>query len=185
MKITAQEEYGLRCLLRIARSGANGSVSISEIAESEGLSTPYVAKLCSLLREHKYIEATRGRSGGYRLSNPADAISLGALLVHLGDSLFDDEEFCKRHSGTETNGTCVHHEGGCSLRSLWTTLDYWMRKTLNDLTLADLLNQDQNLEEVLRAKLLEVVQTPRVAPIRLIPLNIPGKKPADVVLETV
>ena len=51
MKITAQEEYGLRCLLRLARSGEGHSLTIPEVAAAEGLSVPYVAKLLSVLRQ--------------------------------------------------------------------------------------------------------------------------------------
>jgi Rrf2 family protein len=51
MKITAQEEYGLRCLLRLARVGEGQALTIPEIAESEKLSQPYVAKLLSVLRQ--------------------------------------------------------------------------------------------------------------------------------------
>ena len=37
MKLSSQEEYGLRCLLRIARKGDGGSLTIPEISEVEGI----------------------------------------------------------------------------------------------------------------------------------------------------
>ena len=37
MKITAQEEYGLRCLLRVAKTD-NESITLPEVAAAEGLS---------------------------------------------------------------------------------------------------------------------------------------------------
>ena len=48
MKITSQEEYGLRCLLRLAEAGTERSLTIPEIAAAEGLSSPYVAKLLAV-----------------------------------------------------------------------------------------------------------------------------------------
>ena len=51
MKFTAQEEYGLRCLLQIGREGLGGSLTIPEIALRESISIPYVAKLVRLLRQ--------------------------------------------------------------------------------------------------------------------------------------
>ena len=45
MKLTSQEEYGLRCLLRIAREGEGGSLTIPKISQKEGISNFYVAKL--------------------------------------------------------------------------------------------------------------------------------------------
>src|SRR5437870_13785346 len=119
MKITAQEEYGLRCLMRLAQAEGPSS-TLPEIAAAEGLSVPYVAKLLSVLRQGGLIDSVRGRSGGYRLAEvPAD-IHLGAVLMVLGEPLFDDPGYCQRHAGTETNGSCVHH-GSCTLRALWLT----------------------------------------------------------------
>jgi DNA-binding IscR family transcriptional regulator len=51
MKITSQEEYGLRCLMRLARAEDGRSLTIPEIAADEGLSFPYVAKLLAVLRQ--------------------------------------------------------------------------------------------------------------------------------------
>ena len=79
MKITAQEEYGLRCLLRLAKA-ESGVATLPEIAVAEGLSQPYVAKLMAVLRNAGIIESTRGRTGGYRLAQPIDTVGLGTLL---------------------------------------------------------------------------------------------------------
>ena len=71
MKITAQEEYGLRCLLRLARVEPDQPpLTIPEIAADEKLSVPNVAKLLSVLRQAGLIESVRGRTGGYRLARP-------------------------------------------------------------------------------------------------------------------
>jgi len=50
MKITAQEEYGLRILIRIARCRDKEGMSIPQLTEAEGLSSHYVAKLTRMLR---------------------------------------------------------------------------------------------------------------------------------------
>ncbi len=150
MKITAQEEYGLRCLLRLARAG--GPLTIPEVATAEHLSAPYVAKLLSVLRQAGFIESVRGRSGGYHVSRDPAEIRLGAVMRALGEPLFEDPVYCERHASPETHGTCVHH-GGCSLRALWQTLENWMRSTLDRVTLADLLQSEGQLAERLREHL--------------------------------
>jgi Rrf2 family protein len=151
MKISAQEEYGVRCLLRLARVGQ--SLTIPEIAQAESLSAPYVGKLLGVLRQAGFIESVRGRSGGYHLARPASEIRLGALLLALGEPLFDEPGYCERHAGPETTGPCVHHDG-CSLRGLWQTLEQWLRHTLDQITLDDLLHQEipvvQRLKKQLR-----------------------------------
>src|SRR5262245_11184528 len=104
MKITAQEEYGLRCLLQLARAEEGHSLTIPEIAVAEGLSGPYVAKLLAVLRQAGLLESVRGRSGGYRLAHPPSEITLGTVLRVLGEPLFEEPAYCQQHAGTETDG---------------------------------------------------------------------------------
>ena len=152
MKISAQEEYGLRCLLRLARAGEGQSLTIPEIASAEGLSSAYVGKLLAVLRQHGLIESVRGRAGGYHLARPAEEIRLGGVMLILGEPLFDDLSYCEKHAGPEADGPCVHHDG-CTLRGLWQTLEQWMRHVLDSVTLADLLKGDVPLVRRLREQL--------------------------------
>jgi Rrf2 family protein len=175
MKITSQEEYGLRCLLQLAGASDGQSLTIPEIAALEGLSAPYVAKLLAVMRQGGLIESVRGRSGGYRLArSPAD-ITLGSVLAVLGEPLFDDPGYCQRHAGTETEGSCVHR-GGCTLRALWQTLEQWMRHTLNQITLADLLQTDHRLTDLLRSRLADAVLEPVTPLISLTPPSVESSK---------
>lgn len=158
MKITSQEEYGLRCLLQLAKAGPEASLSIGDIAEREGLSTPYTAKLLSVLRQEGFIDSTLGRSGGYRLAKPADQLGLGTVMHAIGERLFDEDQYCNKHAGTETAGTCVHL-AGCNLRSLWQTLEGCMQHILNGLTLADLLKTDTPWQDILQQRLSALTST--------------------------
>jgi len=153
MKITAQEEYGLRCLLKVAQTPGGGSLTLHEIAAAEGLSVPYAAKLLSVLRQGGLLESVRGRAGGYKLARPPQRIGLGSLLLALGEPLFDEPTYCEKHAGTADGvSSCVHH-GGCSLRALWHTLEQWMRHSLDQITLADLMQTELSLAELLRSRL--------------------------------
>ena len=156
MKITAQEEYGLRCLLQFARAGREQTLTIPEIAGAEGLSVPYVAKLLAILRRGGLIDSTRGRDGGYRLASAPADIGLGSVLLVLGEPLFDELDYCQRHAGTEKNGPCVHHDG-CSLRALWKALEHWTRFALDRITLADLLQDEGRMPDLLRSRLADVL----------------------------
>src|SRR5438132_13361076 len=125
MKISAQEEYGLRCLLRLSQAEQQ-ALTLPEIAAAEGLSTAYVAKLMAVLRDAGLIDSVRGRSGGYRLAQAPEDIGLGSLLLVLGEPLFDEPGYCDRHAGISEDG-CVHNKSTCSLKALWQTLETWMR----------------------------------------------------------
>lgn len=153
MKITAQEEYGLRCLLRLARIDGEQPLTIPEVAAAEKLSVPYVAKLLSVLRQAGLIDSVRGRAGGYRLAHKPEDVRLGTVMRALGEPLFEDPVYCERHASPEdAGGACVHHDG-CSLRALWGALEQWMRRILDQVSLADLLQDEGRIAERLRSQL--------------------------------
>jgi len=61
MKISALEEYGLRCMMQLARCAPGKSITIGEIAGREGLSVANVRKLMMILREARLVQSVRGR----------------------------------------------------------------------------------------------------------------------------
>lgn len=135
MKLSAQDEYGLRCLLAIAREGDGGSLTIPEISKVEGMTPSHVAKLLSLLRAQGFVASTRGQSGGYQLARPASEIVVKDVLNSLGGRLFDGS-FCRRHDGIMDS--CIHHQH-CGLRPLWTELQRAVDHVLGSFTIADLV----------------------------------------------
>ncbi len=145
MKLSAQEEYGLRCLLQMASRGNEASLSIPEISKAEGLSIPNVAKLMRLLRLAGFVRSVRGQAGGYTLAKPAGQIYVGQVLEALGGKLFGPR-FCERHSGLEP--VCVHNSD-CSMRSLWIGLQNILERVLFQVTLAELLLQEGQMKETL------------------------------------
>jgi Rrf2 family protein len=134
MQLLAQEEYGLRCLLQVARHAGPDPITIPEIAANEGLSPEYAAKLMRALRQAELVASTRGAGGGYRLSRPAREISAWQVVQALGGSLFP-REFCDSHPGLRHD--CVHTTG-CSIRGLWTAVEGAVRGVLERVTLAEL-----------------------------------------------
>lgn len=138
MKITSQEEYGLRILIRVAGCHTEDGLSIPQLSEAEGLSTHYVAKLARLLRIAGFIRSTPGNKGGYLLARPAQEIIINEVLKALGGVLFD-EAFCQFHSGKLKLCT---NSVDCSARSLWQMIQFTMDQLLNQITLHDLVSPD-------------------------------------------
>lgn len=134
MRITALEEYGLRCLLALARQGRGEQLSISEIADLEGISVPYASKLLSILRKAGLVNASRGRSGGFSIARPLDEISLYEVLTTLGGPLIDPKH-CEKHSGILDE--CVHINN-CSVQDVLGGLAGYIQEFLNDTSLQDL-----------------------------------------------
>lgn len=148
MKLSAQEEYGLRCLLQMASRGDEASLSIPEISKAEGLSVPNVAKLMRLLRIAGFVKSVRGQAGGYMLAKPAAGILVGEVLESLGGKLFGDK-FCARHAGLEP--VCVHNSD-CSMRALWIGLQHMLEKVLYKATLSDLLQHEGVMHDILESR---------------------------------
>ena len=94
MKLSSLEEYGLRCLLQLARGGSDQSLTIEEISQAEGVTPPNVAKVMRILRRGGFVESVRGQNGGYKLAFSARAISVGEALEVLGGRLYDPS-FCE------------------------------------------------------------------------------------------
>jgi len=145
MKLSAQEEYGLRCLLYMARNGESNNHSIPEISRAEGLSVPNVAKLMRILRLGGLVASVRGQAGGYTLSRPADAVTVSEVLGLLGGSFYNPH-FCDRHAGLER--VCAH-SSECAVRLLWTTVQKSLDSILTKTTLRDLLRNETEMQAFL------------------------------------
>ena len=156
MKLSAQEEYGLRCLLQIGREEhrTGEGLTITEISRSEGLSTANVAKLMRVLRLCGFVASVRGQLGGYKLAQPADRIVVGEVLAALGGRLFSPG-FCETHTGVED--LCAHSED-CSIRSLWNSVQFVIDQMLNQVTLKDLLVEEQQMTTCFQNMANELLQ---------------------------
>jgi phosphate starvation-inducible PhoH-like protein len=89
MKLTANEEYGLRCLVRIGYAGEGGSLTIPEMSQAEGVSAAYAAKILRVLRKGGFVKAARGKDGGYTLARPPESIVIGDVMDALGGRIFE------------------------------------------------------------------------------------------------
>ena len=150
MKLSAQEEYGIRCLLYMVRHGETKSHSIPEISRSEGLSIPNVAKLMRILRLGGLVSSVRGQAGGYTLARTADRIAVSDVLTLLGGNLFGPH-FCERHAGLER--VCTH-DPDCSLRTLWITVQKALDEILSRTNLRDLMRGEEEMKQFLFGHIL-------------------------------
>ncbi|HYD46907.1 MAG TPA: Rrf2 family transcriptional regulator, partial [Terriglobales bacterium] len=140
MHITAQEEYGLRCLLRVAKHASEEPLRTQEVAATEGISLEYAAKLMRVLKNGGLVVSTRGSAGGYLLSRPADQISVWEALSVLGGPLYE-EKFCESHTGSQPD--CAHTTN-CSVRALWRNINGILQSALSAITLADLRRDESS-----------------------------------------
>ena len=146
MKFSSTEEYGLRCMLQMARKGEKGNTTIVELSHKENLTPAYVAKIMGILRKGGLIQSLRGQSGGYRLARPPREINVNEVLEALGGKFFSQEEYCSSSTGEHVS--CIHSMD-CAVRSLWYGLSNAMTDYLKRCRLSDLVVTESEMEKLL------------------------------------
>jgi Rrf2 family protein len=141
VKLSSQEEYGLRCLVQLGRRAGGPVLTIPELSKLEGISVAHVAKIMRALRRAGFVTSTRGQSGGYTLARPAADIAVGEALAALGGRLYDNT-FCQRHGGSQRLCT---HLSECSIRPVWKQVQDLVDDVLSRLTLQHLLGSEQEM----------------------------------------
>lgn len=145
MILTAQEEFGLRCALALARAGRDGSLTLGQVAEAEGLTTAYAGKLMRLLVQAGLVESTRGRSGGYALTRDPAAVTVAEVVGPLGGPLYDGE-ICTKPA--TASALCVHNSD-CAVRSVWSGMQGMVDEYLGQIRLADLVNDEATMDRAM------------------------------------
>jgi len=143
MKISAQDEYGLRILLQIAKAPTDDGLNLSQLSELERISQAYSAKLTRALRMAGFIKSIRGHKGGYVLAKLPEEIKINDVLRAMGGAIYD-EKFCGQHTGTLSLCT---NSVDCSLRSLWTILQRNVDKLLDQITIKDLMKTETQVNK--------------------------------------
>ena len=149
MKITSQEEYGLRCLLQLAKTPQHQVVSVKKIAGIEGLSSAYVEKLLRILSRAGLVHSARGVKGGYALNRPASSVTLGEVVRALG-TVQTTNHICQHFTGNQR--VCVHFSD-CGLRSIWSGLTTYIQSFLDQTTLDHVLQPEYSVSERLTKRM--------------------------------
>jgi Rrf2 family protein len=141
MKISAQEEYGLRCLVQLAALPPGESLTLPQIADREGISTANAGKLMWLLNKADFVHSTRGTKGGYSLARPADKIRLSEIIKVLDADVLD--KHCESYTGVLDS--CVH-KGDCGIRPVIVGLHAIVENALSQITLAQLVGTESAVD---------------------------------------
>jgi Rrf2 family protein len=136
-------EYGLHCLLWLAgRDPEPTTVSSCDLAELQGISPSFVAKILTRLEKAGIVAVSEGRRGGYRLARPAERISVLDVVdaVEGEKSLFDCQEVRRRcalfRDGEPPPAWAT--DGVCSIHAVMLRAEHAMRDELAQTTVADL-----------------------------------------------
>ena len=138
MKLSTKSTYGLRAMVNIAlEQDKKGSVSINEIAKSEGISGVYLEQLLNKLRRENLVKSIRGPSGGYILSKNPHDITVGDIVKTLEGSITPVD--CA--SGREGWKSVCGRNKNCVAKIVWAKLAKAIDDCLESVTLADLCHK--------------------------------------------
>lgn len=114
MRYTTKTEYGLICMITMAKRSDTELVTMREIAEKENYPLPYIEKILQSLKHAGLVESQQGHSGGYRLARPASVITLKQVIDALEGSTFD--QFCQNDVREDIvcNHICL-----CGVKPVW------------------------------------------------------------------
>lgn len=143
MKISSQEEYGLRCLVQLASLAEGESLTLPQIAEREGISAANAGKLMWLLNKAGFVQATRGTKGGYSLARTANEIRLNEVIKVLDEDVLN--KHCESYTGVLES--CVH-KGDCGIRPVIVGLHEIVENALSQITLAQLVGEEASVNEM-------------------------------------
>ncbi|NBV98318.1 MAG: Rrf2 family transcriptional regulator [Proteobacteria bacterium] len=157
MKISANEEYGLRIILRVAlleTASPLKLVSLSQIAEAEGITPEYAASIITLLRNGELIESVRGKNGGYKLAKDPKDITLYNVVSALSEKIFPSS-FCDSHAGVLER--CMH-SSSCSIRPVWHYITSLLDQLFSRITLAELMQTESSVKDLVNNSMADVME---------------------------
>ena len=142
MKLTTRGRYGLRAVLDLAINNGSEAVSLSEIAERQGISINYLEQLIAKLKKSGIVQGIRGAQGGYVLAMPAEEISVGDILRALEGDLtpVDCSELGSGDPPCINSDTCV-------TKYVWKRITDSINDAVDGIKLSDLVEKSKEIQK--------------------------------------
>jgi Rrf2 family transcriptional regulator, cysteine metabolism repressor len=139
MMFSTKAEYGVRVMTHLARQNGTDPVSLGAIADAEGLPLAYLEHLVQRLRRADLVESRRGAHGGYTLKRPAGEITMAEVVAALEGDIAPIECISAGEDGALVCSRELAAEDPCPTKLLWTRVQGSIVRTLEEMTLSDLV----------------------------------------------
>ena len=137
MRLTSKGRYAVTAMLDVALNSEAGPVPLADISERQGISLSYLEQLFSRLRKNGLVSSVRGPGGGYLLGKDASSIAVGEVISAVDESV--DATRCQGKGGCQGGDKCLTH-------ALWRDLSDRLTGFLNNITLGELVNNQEVLD---------------------------------------
>mgnify|MGYP002713119167 FL=1 len=132
MRLSTKGRYGVTAMMDLAIHDNAGPVTLADISQCQGISLSYLEQLFAKLRKKGLVEGVRGPGGGYKLSRPADQISIADIISAVDEKV--DVTACNNEGNCQEGEQCLTHE-------LWVELSNRLYEFLSGITLAQFANR--------------------------------------------
>lgn len=127
MRLSTKGRYAVTAMMELAIHHGEGTMTLADISENQGISLSYLEQLFARLKRHHLVEGLRGPGGGYRLArNPGD-ISVADVITAIGEGI--DATLCEGNENCQDGEQCLTHE-------LWSKLGQEIYDFLDGISLA-------------------------------------------------
>jgi Rrf2 family protein len=80
VRISAKADYAVRAAVALAATDPDEPVKAEVIAEAQQIPPRFLENILGELRHNGIVQSRRGAEGGYRLSRPADDITIAEVI---------------------------------------------------------------------------------------------------------
>ena len=137
--LSKKTRYAMLAMAALARTYRHGLLSINAIAQTEHIPPRVLEGILLRLKNHGYLNSTRGKTGGYVLARRPDQITLLDIVILFEDSVsmlacvcVDDDyrpcDFCK-------------DEKSCPIRSTFSAIYSHTVEVLRTTMLSNIVNE--------------------------------------------
>jgi Rrf2 family protein len=136
--------YALCAAVDLAMQPPSEACQSREIAARQAIPGPYLDQILASLKSAGLVRSVRGAGGGYNLARSPERITVGDVVRALlrGDRLFS--------SHSESEPADVNAPGAAwVVREFEEQIEAFLTQKLDSMTLADLVNRKQNLDDSL------------------------------------
>ncbi len=132
MMVSTKGRYALRVMLDLAEHRNEGYIRLQDIAQRQEISEKYLEGIIVVLSKAGFVDALRGKGGGYRLNRDPEEYTVGSIL--------------KLTEGSLAPVACLEcapnrcaRAGRCATLPMWEKLDKMIDNFFEGITLRQLL----------------------------------------------